>query len=225
MGYSFDLAAVLDQWPALLAGSIVTLKITILSISIGMAVGCIGAYQLVYSPRIINWAWTAYVEVIRNTPLLAQIFLIFFGLPELGVRLDPDVAAVLALSLNFGAYAAEIVRAGIRSIPRGQIEAASALALTRRQTFIHVVLRPALAAVYPAIVAQCVLVLLGSAVISAISADDLSSAAAVLQSQTFRPFEVYIVATVIYGVLGLGVQMLLGTVIGRTFKWKATGDR
>ena len=138
------------------------------------------------------------MELIRNTPFIVQLFFIFFGLPGLGVKLSPEAASVLAMVINLGAYAAEIVRAGIESTPRGQIEAALSLALTRGQVFTRVVLPPALARVWPAMVSQIVIVMLGSAVCGQIATQELSYSANLIQSRNFRAFEAYIVATLLY---------------------------
>jgi polar amino acid transport system permease protein len=143
------------------------------------------------------------VEFVRNTPLLIQIFIIFFGLPNMGLRLSADQAAVVALVFNFGAYATEIVRAGIEAVPRGQIEAAQSIGLTRFEIFRHVVILPALERVYPALVSQFTLLMLGSSIVSAIGANELTSAANSIQSRNFRSFEVYTIATVLY--LGLAI--------------------
>ncbi|WP_457093269.1 amino acid ABC transporter permease [Microvirga sp. P5_D2] len=206
MSYSFDFNSVLTRSDELLYGAWLTLAITMISLVIGVVIAALGAYQLTNGSRWTQRIWGAYIEIVRNTPLLAQLFLIFFGLPALGVRLDANVAAVVALSFNFAAYAAEIIRSGVESIPAGQAEAGKALGLNGRQVFFRVILKPALATIYPALAAQCVLVLLGSAVISTISATDLSSSAAVIQAATFRPFEVYFVVTAIYLVMALGLQ-------------------
>jgi polar amino acid transport system permease protein len=157
-----------------------------------------------------------YVELIRNTPFIVQLFFLYFGLPSLGVRLSPELASVLAMVINLGAYAAEIVRAGIEGTPRGQIEAARSLALTEFQVFTRVVLPPALARVWPAMVSQIVIVMLGSAVCGQISAQELSYAANLIQSRNFRAFESYIVVTVMYLLLSIAVRQSLNWA-GRRF--------
>jgi polar amino acid transport system permease protein len=151
----------------------------------------------------------AYVELFRNTPFIVQLFFLFFGLPGLGVRLTPELASVLAMVLNLGAYAAEIVRAGLQGTPRGQIEAARSLALTERQLFWRVVLPPALGRVWPAVVSQIIIVMLGSAVCGQISTEELSYAANLIQSRNFRAFESYIVVTALYLALAVGLRHLL----------------
>jgi polar amino acid transport system permease protein len=143
------------------------------------------------------------VAIIRNTPLIVQLFLIFFGLPSLGVTLDVLPASLIALTINLGAYTAEIVRAGIESIPKSQIEAGISLGLTRRQVFRHVVLLPALKNVYPSLTSQFVLMMLATSIVSQISAAELFHAGSIIQSRTFRDFEVYTVIAVLYLFLSL----------------------
>ncbi|MGA1316436.1 MAG: amino acid ABC transporter permease, partial [Rubrivivax sp.] len=156
-------------------------------------------------PPTLGWAVATYVELIRNTPFIVQLFFIFFGLPGLGIKLSPEAASVLAMVINLGAYAAEIVRAGVEATPRGQVEAGMSLALSRAQVFLHVVLPPALARVWPALVSQIVIVMLGSAVCGQIATQELSYYANLIQSRNFRAFESYIVATLLY--LGLAIVL------------------
>jgi polar amino acid transport system permease protein len=125
-------------------------------LGLGIAVVC--AYARTAGLRLVRWLVAAYVEIIRNTPFLVQIFLIYFSLPALGVRFDANEAALTAMVANLGAYATEIVRAGIDAVPQGQIEAARALGLKRLYTFRFVVLFPALKTVFPALASQLILV-------------------------------------------------------------------
>jgi polar amino acid transport system permease protein len=145
------------------------------------------------------------------------LFFIYFGLPSIGVRLTANEAALLAMIVNLGAYATEIVRAGIASIAKGQIEAGLSLGLTRRQVFVHVVLVPALAKIYPALTSQFIIVMLGSSVISQISAEDLTYAANYIQARNFRSFEVYLVVTAIYLALAAGFRAIFRSVGNRVF--------
>ena len=135
------------------------------------------------------------------------MFLIFFGLPSLGLKLDVITASVLALTINLGAYTAEIVRAGFESIPKSQIEAGISLGLTGPQVFRHVVLLPALKNVYPSLTSQFVLMMLATSVVSQISAAELFHAGSIIQSRTFRDFEVYTVIAVLYLALSLLLRM------------------
>ena len=140
-------------------------------------------------------------------------------MPSVGVRWSPDTAALVAMVVNVGAYATEIIRAGIESIAKGQIEAGLALSLSRLDVFRFVILKPALRAIYPALTSQFILLMLTSAVVSAISADDLTSVAATLQSQTFRSFEIYIVITAIYLMLALAFSALFQWIYRRGFNY------
>jgi polar amino acid transport system permease protein len=151
----------------------------------------------------------AYVELIRNTPFIVQMFFIFFGLPSLGLRLDAVPAAILAMTVNFSAYGAEIVRAGLGAVAPGQREAGLALGLRSRAVFLRIVLPQALRAIYPALSSQIVITMLESAVVSQIAVRDLTYEADLIQSRTFRAFETYAVITVIYLLLSLLLRRVL----------------
>lgn len=209
MSIELDFWAVLAQWPLLVKGVVWTLGLTAISAVIGLVVGTLCAWARSSGPVWLRWLVGAYVELIRNTPFIVQLFFVFFGLPAAGVKLTPETASVIAMVVNLGAYAAEIIRAGIEATPRGQFEAAASLALSRVQTFLHVVLPPALKKVWPALTSQIIIVMLGSAVCGQISTQELSYAANLIQSRNFRAFEAFIVATGIYLLLSIGVRGLL----------------
>jgi polar amino acid transport system permease protein len=211
-GYQFNFADVFAYWPLLLHGVLVTLELTVLGAGFGVALGILCAWGRTYGPRVLRLVIGVYVELIRNTPFLIQLFFIFFGLPAAGVQLSAMEAAVLAMVINLGAYSAEIVRAGIEATPRGQIEAGASLALTSREIFVHVVLMPALARIWPALSAQIVIVMLGSAVCSQIAVQELTYAASFIQSRSFRAFESYFVVTALY--LGLALALRLALRLG-----------
>lgn len=204
-----DFGAVLAQWPLLLKGMVVTVGLTLVSAVVGVCLGVVCAWARAWGPRTLAWAVAAYVELIRNTPFIVQLFFIFFGLPGLGLRLSPEAASVVAMVINLGAYAAEIVRAGVEATPRGQVEAGVSLALSRAQVFLHVVLPPALARVWPALVSQIVIVMLGSAVCGQIATQELSYYANLIQSRNFRAFESFIVVTLLYLALAVALRRLL----------------
>ena len=206
---AFDFAAVLAEWPLLVKGVGATLVLTAISASVGVTLGVACAWARVHGPGWLKPIVGAYVELIRNTPFIVQLFFLFFGLPGIGVRLSPELASVLAMVVNLGAYAAEIVRAGIATTPKGQIEAAQSLALTEMQVFTRVVLPPSLKRVWPALVSQIIIVMLGSAVCGQISTPELSYAANLIQSRNFRAFESFIVATLIYLALAMLLRRLL----------------
>ena len=208
MGYTFHFGAVLGALDALLAGAWLTLRLSLGCMALGLLIGTGCAVAATFGGRPSRILVRGYVEVIRNTPFLIQIFLIFFGLPSLGIALDPVPAALLGMSINCGAYVTEIVRAGILSVPQGQIEAARALALRTSLVLRHVVLLPALRQAFPALGAQFVLVMLGSSVVSTISAEELTATGHVLETQTFRPFEVYLVVTALYVAMAFALKAL-----------------
>jgi polar amino acid transport system permease protein len=209
MNIVFDFPAVLAQWPLLLKGVAWTLALTAISAVIGVVVGVACAWARSHGPAWLRLLAGAYVELIRNTPFIVQLFFIFFGLPAAGVRLSPETASILAMVVNLGAYATEIIRAGIEATPKGQVEAALSLAMTRAQIFLRVVLPPALRKVWPALTSQIIIVMLGSAVCGQISTEELSYAANLIQSRNFRAFEAFIVATGIYLLLSIGLRRLL----------------
>jgi polar amino acid transport system permease protein len=206
---AFDFGAVLAEWPALLRGALFTLLLTAAAAVFGLLLGVACGWARAWGSPVLARAVGVYVELIRNTPFIVQLFFLFFGLPSLGVKLTPELASVLAMVINLGAYAAEIVRAGIEGTPRGQIEAARSLALNEWQVFVRVVLPPALGRVWPAMVSQIVIVMLGSAVCGQIAAQELSYQANLIQSRNFRAFEAFIVATLMYLALSVLVRHTL----------------
>jgi len=209
MAYQFDFLSVLDYTDVLLKGIAVTAQLTLTGGVLGVAVAIAGAWAKTQGPAWLRAVVSAYVELIRNTPFLIQLFFIFFGLPSLGVHLPEMLAASLVMIINLGAYGTEIVRAGLAASPRGQFEAGASLAMSPFQVFRHVVLRPALQKIWPALSSQIVIVMLGSAVCSQIAAQDLTYAANFIQGRNFRAFEVYLVSTSIYLLLALVLRQLL----------------
>ena len=206
---TFDFPAVLAEWPLLAKGLGATIALTALSATVGVGLGIACAWARSHGAAWLKLLVGSYVELIRNTPFIVQLFFIFFGLPSLGVKLSPEFASVLAMVINLGAYSAEIVRAGIATTPKGQIEAAQSLALSQAQVFTRVVLPPALKRVWPALVSQIIIVMLGSAVCGQISTPELSYAANLIQSRNFRAFEAFIIATLIYLALSMAIRRLL----------------
>jgi len=204
MGYRFEFGDVLQYGDVLAKGVGLTVTLIVIGGALGVAVGICGAWARGFGRlRWLSALVGAYVELMRNTPFLIQLFFVFFGLPSLGVKLTELEAAVIAMVLNLGAYSTEIIRAGIAAVPRGQVEAGASLALTRLQVFRHVVLRPAMQKVWPALTSQLVIVMFGSAVCSQIAVEELTFAANFIQSRNFRAFESYFVVTGIYLVLAV----------------------
>ncbi|MCD5979910.1 amino acid ABC transporter permease [Pseudomonas phytophila] len=216
MAYNFDFVPVMQNADLLLRGALFTLELTAIGTVLGVGLGIIGAIVRAWKIQPFSAIFGVYVELIRNTPFLVQLFFIFFGLPSLGLQISEWQAAILAMVINLGAYSTEIIRAGIQAIPKGQLEAAAALAMTRFEAFRYVVLIPALGKVWPALSSQIIIVMLGSAVCSQIATEELSFFANFIQSRNFRAFETYIVTTLIYLFMALMVRQLLAW-IGRRY--------
>ena len=212
MKIELDFLEGLAQWPLLAKGVAWTLALTVLSAALGGIVGVTCAWARAYGAKTLRWIAATYVELARNTPFIVQLFFVFFGLPAAGVKLPPEIASIIAMVVNLGAYATEIIRAGLDATPRGQYDAAKALGLNRLQMFRLVVLPPALSKVWPAMGSQIVIVMLGSAVSGQISTEELSCAANLIQSRNFRAFESFIIAGAIYLALAIGARKLLGWV-------------
>ena len=206
MDYTFHFGAVWDAWPELLDGALFTLWLSGASMAISLVLAVAGAFARTAGPPWLRAAVATYVELIRNTPFLVQVFLIFFGLPTVGVRLDANEGALIAMVLNGSAYTVEIVRAGIEAVGGGQVEAGRALGLHRFGVFRLIVLPQALRVVVAPLGSQFILLMLNSSVVSVIAADDLTAAAQDIAGRTFRSFEAFITVTVIYLLLSLLFQ-------------------
>jgi polar amino acid transport system permease protein len=208
MNYSLQFRDVFAAWEFLLDGLVLTLELSLVTMVVGLIIGLAGAAGRVYGPKWVSGPVAVYVEAIRNTPLIVQLFLIFFGLPSAGLKFDADTAAMVALSINLGAYTIEIIRAGLEAIPKSQIEAGQSLGLSNVQIFRYVIIFPALRLMYPALASQFILLMLATSVVSQISAQDLFHTASIVQSRTFRDFEVYIVVAAVYLALALVFRLL-----------------
>jgi polar amino acid transport system permease protein len=207
-----------DVWAArdeLVSGTLLTVELSAISMMLSLIVAVFGAFGRVWGPWWLRQIIGAYVEFIRNTPFLVQVFVIFYGLPQIGFRMNSYQGALVAMVLNGSAYTIEIVRAGIEAVSRGQLEAATALGLHRIHAFRLVVLPQAIRAVFAPLGSQFILLMLNSSIVSVISVNELTAAAQNIQGRTFRAFEVYIVATAIYFVLA----NLFGTVFALLHRW------
>jgi polar amino acid transport system permease protein len=211
---------VLAWTPELAQGALSTLVLSAQSIAAGVTIGMVVAVARVDGPRWLGRIGATYVEAFRNTPLLVQLFLIYFGLPYIGLKLSADTAAVIAISLNLGAYSAEIIRAGLLAIPRTQIEAGLALGMTRLEVVRYIVVVPALRIIYPALTGQLTLTLLGTSMASAISATELTAAGARIESTSFRSLETFVVIAAIYIVMTFSFRLLYWIIGRRLFRRK-----
>ena len=218
MKIQLDFGAVLAEWPILLLGVGWTTALTLSAVLVGTSLGILCAWVRArgfgdgVAPVWLKAVVGGYVEAIRNTPFIIQLFFIFFGLPAIGVKMSAESASFLAMTINLGAYATEIIRAGLEATPRGQIEAAESLALNRLQIFTRVVLPPALKKIWPSMVGQSIIVMLGSSVCGQISIQELSYAADLIQSRNFRSFEAFIIIGAIYLTLSVLLRAALNWV-------------
>lgn len=208
MAYEFDFQSVLAFAPMFLQGAWTTLVLTFWATLAGFVLGTLCAVGRTSGPQWLRLIVGGYVEVVRNTPLLIQAYFLIFGLASIGARLPIMLGVVIAMVVNIGSYTTEVMRAGIESIKRGQLEAAECLGLSRAQTFLHVVLRPAMERVYPSLVSLYVLLMLGSSVLSAVGVEELFGVSNRVQSATYRNFEVFIVLGAIYLALTLALRVV-----------------
>jgi len=207
MNYDFDFSFLDTYWESLVDGALLTVRMSALTVVLGFVVGVAIAVARTDGPRWLRKLVVGYVEVLRNTPLVVQAFWLFFGLAAIQVRVSAFTAAIVALTINVSAYTAEIVRAGMESIPKGQVEAASCLGMSRWKVLRLVILPQAIERMYPALASQFVLMMLATSIMSQISAEELTAAGYSIQSETFRGFEIYLVIAAIY--LGLSWLMRL----------------
>lgn len=194
-----------------------TLQVTLLAFVLSMLLGLLTALASASHVRLLRGIASVYIEAIRNTPVLLQIFIVFFGLPSLGITLNAYTAGVIALGVNVGAYLAEVFRAGIQSVPRGQLEAASILGLEHSQIFMEVVLPQAARAVYPAIVNNLIQLLLGTSLLSAIALPELSGTATVINARTLLYIQTFTITLIAYLFLSNVLSWVAGQIGVRVF--------
>lgn len=195
---NLNFSVVLDRWDMVVHGMYLTMQLTVLATVFGFALGTFCAIGKRGRNKRLRKLCSIYIEAIRNTPFLVQIFLVYFGLSSLGLSLNAITVSLIALTINVGAYSAEIMRAGFDSIEKQQLEAAVSLGLGRWQIYWHVILKQAMERMYPALTSQFVLLMLASSICSQISAEELTAVANFIQSDTYRPFETYIVVGGLY---------------------------
>jgi His/Glu/Gln/Arg/opine family amino acid ABC transporter permease subunit len=210
-----DWTVVSESLPVLLTGLLYTVQISVLSILLGLILGwTFGLFSVSNSPPL-KWVTKIYVELIRGTPLLVQILLIYFGLTSLGITLSAFWAGVIALGLNSGAFQAEIVRAGIQSVDVGQTEAAKAIGLSHRQSLMYLLVPQAVRRVIPPLTNELMSLIKGSSLLSAIGFAELTHQGQLVIARTFAPFEIYIAISLLY----LVVILLLSRLSALLERW------
>ena len=217
-GYVFQFRPVFQDLPMLLDGALTTLHISILTLFFSFVVGTAGALCRMSRVRWLHGPATWYVEFIRNTPLLVQLFFIYFGLSQVDIQVPNYVAGLIGLVVNNSAYLTEIIRTGIQTVHKGQFEAGLSLGLSFPQLMRRVVFPQAFRVIYPPLCNQFVGIILWSSLVSTIAVEDLAMRGKQLASTTFRSFETYIVLTLIYVVMTLTVSGTLKLVGRRLFR-------
>jgi len=194
----FDLGLIVDSVPFLLRGAVYTVQVSVLAIAFGLVLGWLFGLAAVSGVAALRPVTSCYVQFIRVTPLLVQIFLIYFGLPVLGLNLPAYWSGVIALGLNSGGFQAEIVRAGIESIDRGQTEAARSIGMSRFQTLVFILVPQTIRRVIPPLTNELITLVKSSSLLSAIAALELTHAGQLIIARTFAPFEIYAAVALIY---------------------------
>jgi len=209
--YQLHFEIILEYLPAILGGLWTTVEISLLSILCGTVIGVAGALAKTSTKTILVVLANIYVEWIRNTPLLIQILFIYFGL-GMFFNLSPMIASVAALSIFSGAYITEIIRSGIQAVPKGQIEAALSIGMTKFQTMVLVVMPQAIRRILPPLAGQFITLIKDSSLVSVIAMTDLTYVAKNIVTNTFRAFEVWLAIALFYFalsfVLSLAVRKL-----------------
>jgi polar amino acid transport system permease protein len=198
VGYALDFSWLRGALGVLAQGALMSVLLTAVATFIGLFLSILGASARKSRFLPVRFLVSTYVELIRNTPFLVQLFFIYFGLPSIGIMLNPIVSAILALTINLAAYGIMIVGAGLDAVPVGQREAGRALGLGPVHIFVKIILPQAMKVIFPALTSQMVISLLDSAVVSQIAVRDLTYEGDMLQARTFRAFETYFVVTLIY---------------------------
>ncbi len=217
-GYVFQFRLVFQEFPTLLEGALLTIHLSLLTLLFSLIVGTVGALCRLSGIRWLRKLATWYVEVVRNTPLLVQLFFIYFGLGQVNIDVPNYLAALIGLVLNNGAYLTEIIRAGIEAIPRGQYHAGLSLGLSYPQLMRHVVFPQAFRVVYPPLCNQFIGIILFSSLVSVIAVEDLALKGKMLISRTFRSFETYLVVAGMYVVMTLAISAALKLIGRRAFR-------
>lgn len=205
MNFNLDLIA--GAIPLLLMGAVITVQITAISVAIGVVIGLVVGVARISEVRLLRLLAICYIDFLRGTPLLVQIFLIYFALPVLtGQRIDPFIAAITACGINSGAYIAEIFRSGIQSIDKGQMEAGRSLGMTWVQTMRYIVLPQAVKRVIPQVGNEFIALLKDSSLVSVIGFEELTRSGQLIIARTYASLEIWACVAIIYLVMTLTIS-------------------
>jgi polar amino acid transport system permease protein len=211
-----DWNIIVHYFPFLVQGAVITLKISVLSLFFGLLFGLVAALCKLGRNPLLRAVAVFYIWLIRSTPLLVQLFIIYFGLPQVGIDLGPFVSGVLGLALNVGAYNAETIRGGIISIPKGQAEAARSLGMSGALAMRRIILPQALRIIIPPLGNNFIILIKDTSLVSTITLVELTLTAQRFIGATYKPFEMYIMAAVLYAILTSTASLLLGSLEKRT---------
>lgn len=207
---SFDWSLIWDNIPILLQGAVITIQITVMAVGCGFFIGMIAALANLSRFKIVRLLVKCYVELFRGTPLLVQIFMIYFALPMvIGQSINPYVAAVTACSINSGAYVSEIFRAGIQSIDKGQMEAGRSLGLTWAQTMRYIVMPQAFKAIIPPLGNEFITMMKDTSLVSVIGFEELTRRGQLIIARTYGSFEIWTAVAIIYLIMTLSISQLV----------------
>ncbi len=198
----------------LLQGLLVTLKISGAGLLLALFAGCVTAIARLSSYPVLRFFSLAYVELIRNTPLLIQIFLVYFVISPV-IGLSSFASAVIALGLFEGAYSSEIIRSGITNVPKGQIEAAKSLGFTKKHLYLKIIFPQMLPQITPMLAGQLVSLIKDSALVSTISIYDLTMQGQQIVSRTFLTFEIWLLVALCYLIVNAGLSFLIRRIEGK----------
>ena len=224
MKYEFDWTVVADAFPLMLDGLVVTLELTVLTIAISMVLAVPIAVARMSEIELVRWGAQAYIEVFRCTPMLVQLFWIFYALPALtGLTISGFTSAIIALSANLTAFMAEAYRSGFQAVPAEQVEAGKMLRLTRLQQLRYIIVPQAIRQQTPVILSLNISIFKDSALVSTIAVADLMFVANTISSETYRSLEVFTLAAVIYFVVAFPVSLATSTLERRMQQNSARG--
>lgn len=210
MNMNLNVDLMINSLPLLIAGAGITIQITAISVGLGLIIGMFVGIARISNVKLLRWLAAIYIDFLRGTPLLVQIFLIYFALPVLlGQRVDPFIAAITACGINSGAYIAEIFRAGIQAIDEGQMEAGRSLGMTWVQTMRYIIVPQAFKNIVPPLGNEFIALLKDSSLVSVIGFEELTRRGQLIIARTYGSLEIWITVAIIYLIMTLTISRLV----------------
>lgn len=214
-----DVTIIIDSLPSLLKATVMTIFLAAISIIIALVIGFFAAIIRILKVKVLNGIATAYVSIIRGTPLLVQIFVIYYGLPQIGISLDPISSGIVALSLNAGAYLSESFRASILAVDNGQMEASLSMGMTYSQALRRIILPQSLRISIPTLSNTFIVLIKDTSLVSVITVTELLQMSSLIIAKTFEPLTIYLIAAAIYWFLITFFTTILDKLEVRTSKY------